>query len=468
MNLVSEPSSEQEIIICKDGWAEQNPEIWWKNTCLAIKNLISLNNINPSLISGIGISYQMHGLVLLDSKGNSLRNSIIWCDDRAVDIGKQAFTELGQIKCINQLLNSPANFTASKLKWVKNNENELYNKIYKFMLPGDYIAYRLSGEMTTTKTGLSEAMLWDYKNNSVADFLLKHYEIDSSLIPKIVPTFGFQCKLNKKGSSECGLLEDIPIYYRAGDQPNNALSLNVLNPGEIAATAGTSGVVFAVTDNVKTNESERINNFLHVNINNSISLGKLLCINGAGIQYAKLKNELNIDSYVEMNKLSSVVEVGSKQLTYLPFGNGSERMLNNINIGSKMLNFDINIHKKEHVIRATLEGIAFAFVYGMQILIKDGVKPKVIRAGNDNLFKSKVFGETISTLINTDIEIYETTGAIGAARAVDLRNGDFNKFGNNIIDNDFLKTFSPQPNLNDYKNAYNLWVEKLELTLKIK
>ena len=468
VNLVSEPSSEQEIIVLKDGWAEQNPEIWWKNTCLAIKNLISLNNINPSLISGIGISYQMHGLVLLDSKGNSLRNSIIWCDDRAVDIGKQAFTELGQIKCINQLLNSPANFTASKLKWVKNNENELYNKIYKFMLPGDYIAYRLSGEMTTTKTGLSEGMLWDYKNNSIADFLLKHYEIDSSLIPEIVPTFGFQCKLNKKGSSECGLLEDIPIYYRAGDQPNNALSLNVLKPGEIATTAGTSGVVFALTDNVKTNESERINNFLHVNINNSISLGKLLCINGAGIQYAKLKNELNIDSYVEMNKLSSVVEVGSKQLTYLPFGNGSERMLNNINIGSKMLNFDINIHKKEHVIRATLEGIAFAFVYGMQILINDGVKPKVIRAGNDNLFKSKVFGETISTLINTDIEIYETTGAIGAARAVDLRNGDFNKFGNNIIDNDFLKTFSPQPNLNDYKNAYNLWVEKLELTLKIK
>ena len=466
VNLVSEPSSEQEIIVLKDGWAEQNPEIWWKNTCLAIKNLISLNNINPSLISGIGISYQMHGLVLLDSKGNSLRNSIIWCDDRAVDIGKQAFTELGQIKCINQLLNSPANFTASKLKWVKNNENELYNKIYKFMLPGDYIAYRLSGKMTTTKTGLSEAMLWDYKNNSVADFLLKHYEIDSSLIPEIVPTFGFQCKLNKKGSSECGLLEDIPIYYRAGDQPNNALSLNVLKPGEIATTAGTSGVVFAVTDNVKTNESERINNFLHVNINNSISLGKLLCINGAGIQYAKLKNELNIDSYVEMNKLSSVVEVGSEQLTYLPFGNGSERMLNNINVGSNMLNFDINVHKKEHIIRATLEGIAFAFVYGMQILINDGVKPKVIRAGNDNLFKSKVFGNTISTLINTDIEIYETTGAIGAARAVDLRNGDFNKFGNNIIDNDFLKTFSPQPNLNDYKNAYNLWVEKLELTLK--
>lgn len=466
VKVVSHPSTEQKIKVLKDGWAEQDPEMWWKNTCQAIKNLILLTNINPSLISGIGISYQMHGLVLLDNKGNLLRDSIIWCDDRAVSIGKKAFIEIGKEKCADQLLNSPANFTASKLKWVKNNEKEIYSRVYKFMLPGDYIAYKLSGKMTTTSMGLSEAMLWDFKKNNIADFLLKYYEIDSSLIPKIVPTFGFQCKLNKKGSSECGLLDDIPIYYRAGDQPNNALSLNVLNPGEIATTAGTSGVVFAVTDNVKTNESERINNFLHVNINNSISLGKLLCVNGAGIQYAKLKNELNIDSYDEMNKLSSVVEVGSKQLTYLPFGNGSERMLNNINVGSKMLNFDINIHKKEHVIRATLEGIAFAFVYGMQILINDGVKPKVIRAGNDNLFKSKVFGDTISTLINTEIEIYETTGAIGAARAVDLRHGDFNKFGNNIIDNDFLKTFSPQPNLNDYKNAYNLWVEKLELTLK--
>ena len=297
VNLVSQPSTEQKIKVFKDGWAEQDPEMWWKNTCQAIKNLISLTNINPSLISGIGISYQMHGLVLLDKKGNLLRDSIIWCDDRAVSIGKKAFVEIGKEKCVDQLLNSPANFTASKLKWVKNNEKDLYKKIHKFLLPGDYIAYRFSGKMTTTKMGLSEGMLWDFKKNNIADFLLKHYEIDNSLIPEIVSNFGFQCKLNKKGSSECGLVENIPIYYRAGDQPNNALSLNVLKPGELAATAGTSGVVFAVTDNKKTNESERINNFLHAEIDNSNSLGKLLCINGAGIQYAKLKNKLNIESY---------------------------------------------------------------------------------------------------------------------------------------------------------------------------
>ncbi|MDG1032385.1 MAG: FGGY family carbohydrate kinase, partial [Flavobacteriaceae bacterium] len=247
VKVVSQPSTEQKIKVLKDGWAEQDPEMWWKNTCQAIKNLISLTNINPSLISGIGISYQMHGLVLLDNKGNLLRDSIIWCDDRAVSIGKKAFIEIGKEKCADQLLNSPANFTASKLKWVKNNEKELYSRVYKFMLPGDYIAYKLSGKMTTTSMGLSEGMLWDFKKNNIADFLLKHYEIDNSLIPDMVSNFGFQCKLNKKGSSECGLVENIPIYYRAGDQPNNALSLNVLKPGEVAATAGTSGVVFAVT-----------------------------------------------------------------------------------------------------------------------------------------------------------------------------------------------------------------------------
>ena len=465
VNVVSQPSSEQKIKVFKDGWAEQDPEIWWKNTCLAIKNLISLTNINPSLISRIGISYQMHGLVLLDDNGNLIRDSIIWCDDRAVSVGKKAFIELGKEKCIDQLLNSPANFTASKLKWVKNNEKELYNRVYKFMLPGDYIAYRFSGKMTTTNMGLSEAIFWDFKKNKIADFLLKHYEIDNSLIPEIVSNFGFQCKLNKKGSSECGLVENIPIYYRAGDQPNNALSLNVLKPGEVAATAGTSGVIFAVTDNKKTNENERINNFLHVEVDNSTSIGKLLCINGAGIQYAKLKNKLNIESYEEMNKLSLKVGVGSEELTYLPFGNGSERMLNNINVGSSMFNFDKRVHNNAHLIRATLEGIAFAFVYGMQILIKDGVKPSVVRAGNDNLFKSNVFGNTVSTLINTEIEIYDTTGAVGAARAVDLNNRNFNEFGKNIIENDFLKTFSPQSNLSDYKVAYDLWVEKLKLTL---
>ncbi len=270
----------------------------------------------------------------------------------------------------------------------------------------------------------------------------------------------------KKGANDTGLTPNTPINYRAGDQPNNALSLNVLTPGQIAATAGTSGVIYAVSSNLLTSESERINNFIHVSNDDNLIIGKLLCINGAGIQYSKLKNDLNIESFDEMNEMSNIPPVGSSNLIYLPFGNGSERMLNNKNIGSKLINFDQNVHEDSFVIRSTLEGIAFAFVYGMQILIKDGVKPVNIRSGNDNLFRSNVFGETIATLLNLNIEIYETTGAIGASRAVDLHLGDFDKFGNNIIENDFLKNYYPQKNKFDYLNAYNLWLKELKLTLK--
>ena len=466
IDLISYPEKEQDIISIKNGWAEQDPNVWWQNSCEAIRLLINRNNINPVNIKGVGVSYQMHGLVMVDSSGKCLRNSIIWCDDRAVDIGKKAYYDLGNQFCVENLLNSPANFTASKLKWIKDNESELFSKIYKIMLPGDYIAYKLSGKINTTKSGLSEGIFWDYKKDKISTELLNYYGIKESIFPEIVPSFGYQCCVDEKGANDTGLTPNTPINYRAGDQPNNALSLNVLTPGQIAATAGTSGVIYAVSSNILTSESERINNFIHVSNDDNLIIGKLLCINGAGIQYSKLKNDLNIESYDEMNEMSNIPPVGSSNLIYLPFGNGSERMLNNKNIGSKLINFDQNVHEDSFVIRSTLEGIAFAFVYGMQILIKDGVKPVNIRAGNDNLFRSNVFGETIATLLNLNIEIYETTGAIGASRAVDLHLGDFDKFGNNIIENDFLKNYYPQKNKFDYLNAYNLWLKELKLTLK--
>jgi xylulokinase len=462
IDLVSEPSNEQSITSLKDGWAEQNPEHWWKNCCKAIKLLLSRNNISSNLIKGIGVSYQMHGLVLIDSKGKCLKNSIIWCDDRAIEIGKKSFYDLGEQYCTENLLNSPANFTASKLKWVKDNEPHIYSKIYKIMLPGDYIVYKLTNRTTTTKSGLSEGIFWDFKTNSISKKLLDYFGINSSIIPEIVPTFGFQCSVDKKGSIDTGLNFGTPINYRAGDQSNNALSLNVLKSGQIAATAGTSGVIYAVSSNLKTNETERINNFIHLSQFNNKLIGKLLCINGAGIQYAKLKRELNIDSYEKMNKISMDSPVGSNNLVYLPFGNGSERMLNNKNIGSLFINTHINNSEDCFKTRSTLEGIAFAFVYGMKILIKDGVIPVNIKAGNDNLFRSSVFGETISTLLDLDIEIYNTTGAIGAARAVDLHLGDFDKYGNNVIKNDFFKIYKPQKNKNDYIKAYDSWLKELK------
>lgn len=467
IGVVQQPDEEMGMFAQKNGWAEQNPNNWWFHVCNAIKDLKTKFNVNRSQIKGIGISYQMHGLVIIDRNGEPLRKSIIWCDSRAVSIGRKAYTEIGEELCKANLLNSPANFTASKLKWVQENEPDIYKRIYKFMLPGDFIAYKFSNEINTTISGLSEGIFWDFKNNSLADFLFNYYNIDKSLVPDIVDTFSLQSKVSKKGELESGVQEGTPIYYRAGDQPNNALSLNVFKDGEVAATGGTSGVMYAVTKNLSGKESTRVNNFAHVNYRQSNQLvGKLLNINGAGIQYRWLLNNLSVNSYEEMNNLASEIPIGSQDLCLIPFGNGAERMLNNEQIGTRILNLNLNTHHKAHLCRAALEGIAFSFVYGMEILKSDGIEPKVIRAGNDNLFRSEIFANTVATLIEQEIEIYNTTGAVGAARAVSLHKGDFETFGKLIMNNDHVMTFMPLKNKEPYKRAYNNWKKELELILK--
>ncbi len=464
IGLVQEPEKEMSIHAAKKGWAEQDPEDWWQNTCRGIKRLIAEHAISKNEIKGIGIAYQMHGLVLVDKDGKLLRKSIIWCDSRSVAIGNKAYSEIGSEICDSKLLNAPANFTASKLAWVKENEPETYKRTAKFMLPGDYIAYRFSNRINTTVTGLSEGIFWNFKEDQISSEIMTHFGFDADLTPDIVATTGVQSRLSKTGAFESGLVEGIPILYRAGDQPNNALSLNVFKVGEIAATGGTSGVVYAITDSPIVKETSRVNHFAHVNYIKGTTkrIGKLLCINGAGIQYRWLLNNLSVSTYEEMNELAGATEVGADGVLLLPFGNGAERMLGNKTIGTRILGLDLNRHSKSHLCRAALEGIAFSFVYGIKIMIADGVKPSVIRAGNDNLFRSKIFAETISTLTGQEIEIYNTTGAIGAARACSIEKDGFDKF-TAYMEQDYVTTFKPMKNKVLYEEAYRNWEKELKL-----
>ena len=470
-NILSlhEPKHEMSILSEQIDWAEQNPEDWWTYICKGTKRAINESKIDASRIKAIGISYQMHGLVIVDKKMQPLRNSIIWCDSRAVSIGKKAFENLTTKRCVSNLLNSPANFTASKLSWVKENEPKIFDKIHKFMLPGDFIALKLTGSISTTKNGLSEGIFWDYESDCVASWLLDYFGFNENIVPDIVENFVPQGYISKKASKETGLPVGIPITYRAGDQPNNALSLNVFNPGEVAATGGTSGVIYAVTESKNSNEASRINHFAHVNYTTSKpTIGKLLCINGAGIMYRWLRNQSSAESYETMNRKASKIPIGSEGLVILPFGNGAERMLDNNNVGTQFCNINLNKHSKAHLYRAALEGIAFAFVYGMEILKNDNAQINVIRAGNDNLFRSEIFAKTLSTLIGYEIEIYNTTGAIGAARAAGLTNKDFKSFGKNISNNDHVMTYKPIENKTPYKEAYLNWKKELEKQIKLK
>ena len=465
IGLTNYPEQEMAIIAEQTGWAEQDPILWWKNCCKVTQKLLAQTGVSSNDIKGIGIAYQMHGMVVIDKNQDVLRPSIIWCDSRAVEIGNEAFQSLGEDKCVANLLNSPGNFTLSKLKWVKENEPEVFDKVDKLLLPGDYIALRLTGEATTTIPGLSEGIMWDFKQNRPADWLFDYMGISTDVIPTIVPTFSDQGRVTKMAAEEIGLPEGIPVLYRAGDQPNNALSLNAFQPGEIAATGGTSGVVYAITDSTKTKESLRINNFAHVNYSmDAPRIGKLLNINGAGIQYSWMKQNMadTNQSYSDMNNLAGTVPFGSDGLSILPFGNGAERMLNNQNKGARISNLNFNLHKKEHFFRAALEGIAFSFVYGIDILKNDGVDLSVIRAGNDNLFRSEIFSNTIATLVGANINIIDTTGAVGAARAAGISAGAFKTLDEAFSDNEQIMTYYPLKDKKNYAEIYEIWKQDLE------
>ncbi len=459
------PKQEMKITAHKAGWAEQEPELWWKNLKLALADVLKESKVNPADIQSIGISYQMHGLVMVDKNREVIRPSIIWCDSRAAAIGDKAFEEIGGQRCLTNLLNSPGNFTASKLKWVKDNEPELYSKIYKIMLPGDYIAMRLSGEIQTTVSGLSEGIMWDFRENSLSDMLFKNYGFSTDIIPEIVPTFAVQSKVSAKTAAELGLSPNTVISYRAGDQPNNALSLNVLNPGEIATTAGTSGVVYGVSAEIKYDQQSRVNTFAHVNYTKeNPRLGVLLCINGTGILNAWLKRMVGENlSYEEMNKLAGEIAIGSNGLSVLPFGNGAERVLNNKNVGSVFGGINFNIHQKGHLLRAAQEGIVFSFNYGMDIMQNIGINASVIRAGKANMFLSPIFRDTLAGITGATIELYNTDGSVGAARGAGVGSGYYKSFGEAFSNLKKLETIVPDNSKKaEYQDAYNNWKKELE------
>lgn len=461
----SYPETEAPIAAPRQGWAEQNPEDWWRYVKQATAQVLYDSRVASDDIVAIGISYQMHGLVVVDSEQRVLRPAIIWCDSRAVPLGEEAFKSLGASYCLEHLLNSPGNFTAAKLAWVKRHEPEVYERIDKFMLPGDYIAMRLSGQVVTTASGLSEGILWDFKNQAVSQALLDYYGIDASLVAQVKPTFGMQGIVSAQAAAETGLAQGTPITYRAGDQPNNALSLNVLEPGEIASTAGTSGVVYGVLGQVSHDPLSRVNPFAHVNHTaQAPRLGVLLCINGTGILNSWARRNVADPgmTYQQINQLASTVAIGSEGVSIIPFGNGAERMLENRQPGCSLHGIDFNHHGKAHLLRAAQEGIVFSMMYGIEIMEQMGMAVSRIRAGHANMFLSPVFRQTLANVTDAPIELYDTDGSVGAARGAGIGAGVYSTPAEAFASLRQLTVVEPCPaDRQATLDAYRLWKQRL-------
>ncbi len=461
------PESETPINSLQPGWAEQSPEIWWLHVQEAILQVHATQQYDPMDIGAIGIAYQMHGLVLIDKDKKVLRESIIWCDSRSVEIGNQAFQAIGEEKCLSTLLNSPGNFTASKLAWVKANEPAIYEQLDKILLPGDFIAMKLSGETTTTISALSEGIFWDFAKQELSKDIFNYFGFDTAIIPSIKKVFDIHGYLEKEVANFLGLTPEIPIAYKAGDQPNNALSLNVLQPGEVAATAGTSGVIYSVSDTLAFDPESRVNTFAHVNHTEARTrLGILLCINGTGIMNSWIRNITGKTfSYQQMNESASQVTVGSEGLIVLPFGNGAERMLNNQTIQAHLQNIDLNKHTHSHIYRAVQEGIAFSFRYGLDIMRNNGLAPTVIRAGKANLFLSDVFVESFVNATQVPVELYDCDGSVGAAIGAGLGAGVYANEKEAFVNSKRLQLIEPKA-IARYDDIYHRWQELLRLQIE--
>ncbi len=463
------PENELAIASPTPGFAEQDPAVWWDCVKAGLAQLKT--KVDTTAIGAIGIAYQMHGLVVVDNNHRVLRPAIIWCDSRAVPHGQEAFNSLGGDYCYGHLLNSPSNFTAAKLRWIQQNEPAIYAQIHRMMLPGDYIAMCLSGDINTTASGLSEGTLWDFKQQTIATDLLAHWDINPHIVPTLVPNIGAQSSVNAKVAAELGLKAGTPITYRAGDQPNNAFSLNVLEPGEVAATAGTSGVIYAVTDQAATDINGRVNTFLHVSHQpDAPRNGVLACVNGTGRAYSWLRQILSSDgrapSYPALNQLAEATPIGAEGLCVLPFGNGAERLLQNKNLGGHFNHIDHNRHQLGHMIRATQEGIAFALNKGFDVLNSIGVQCSTIKAGKSNLFLSPLFAEAFANTTGATIELYNTDGAEGAARAAALGAGFYSTSKEAFTHLSLLETITPTTEkAAQYQAAYQRWDAELTLHL---
>ncbi|MEY4279700.1 MAG: hypothetical protein RL377_1704 [Bacteroidota bacterium] len=460
---VQYPDIETPINSIQPNWAEQDPEMWWEHVQQAILKAHASKKYNPLDIQSIGIAYQMHGLVIVDKHQKVLRDSIIWCDSRAVEIGNKAFKNIGEEKCLSHLLNAPGNFTASKLAWVKENEPAIFEKIDKLMLPGDFIAMKFTGSITTSIAALSEGIFWDFKNKAISKDILDYFGFNESVFPQVQDVFSTHGLLHSQSATLLGLKEGTPITYKAGDQPNNALSLNVFEPGEVSATAGTSGVIYGVGDTLHYDKASRINQFAHVNYTQELNrLGMLLCINGTGIMNSWAKKWIgDIHDYTQMNMEASTIAIGSEGLQVLPFGNGAERIFNNKIIGAHFLNLNLNQHTASHMYRAIQEGIAFSFRYGLDIMRANGITPSIIRAGNANLFKSTLFTEAFVNALNVPVELYDVDGSVGAAKAGGIGAGIYASSKEAFHHFTPIQTIEPIVS-KKYDELYQDWLQSLQ------
>lgn len=467
-NTICSKTCEYPLYQEHNGWAEQDPLDWWNATVEGIYYVISTSKIDSKQIKGIGLSGQMHGLVMLDSNGKPLRKSIIWCDQRT---GKEV-EDMNRLLTPQKIINITANpaltgFTAAKILWVKKNEPEIYKKCSHILLPKDYIRYMLTGEFATEVSDASGMQLMNVGKRDWSDEILDPLGIDRSLLGKMYESPDVTGEVHNKAALATGLAIGTIVVGGAGDNPAAAIGTGIVSEGNAFTTIGTSGVVYAISDKVAIDKKGRVHT-LCASVPGKWTV--MSCTQAAGLSLQWLRNnvcseevdlasKLGIDPYEIMTAMAREVPIGADKLIYLPYLMGERSPHPDPDCRGTFFGLSA-IHQRAHLIRAVLEGISYSQLECVDVFREMGVSiDNMMICGGGA--RSNVWRQMFADLYGCPVSTIkaEQGGALGVAILAGVGAGIYKDLEETcsrlIVKN---QTHSPvMENNKEYKKYYKLY-----------
>src|SRR6059058_112615 len=401
------------------GWAEQQPEDWWRATCVAVRKALTSANLTGKDIACVGFSGQMHGAVLIDERGNVVRPALIWCDVRTEKQCRDLTRALGLQRLI-QLTCNPAlpNFTLTKVLWVRENEPDNWNRVRHLLLPKDYVRFRLTGERATDMADASGTLLLDVSRRRWSSEMLDAAALEESLLPAVCESPEVCAKVSAKGTAESGLPVGTPVVAGAGDQAAGAVGMGIVSPGTVSATIGTSGVVFAVTDRPALDSRGRVHTFCHAIPGRWHVMG---VTQAAGLSLRWFRDTFTINStgavtsYDHLTAEAAKIHPGSYGLLWTPYLMGERTPHLDGSARGALVGLTAS-HTRAHVVRAILEGVAFSLRDTFTLFQEMDVPVTNIRLGGGGA-RSPLWRQIQADIYGRAVEIVEAEegAAYGAA-----------------------------------------------------
>jgi len=423
-SVVAEATNEYPMSTPQPAWAEQDPNDWWATTIASIRRVLEQSGGRGERVAGVGLTGQMHGLVLLDSKGDVLRPCIMWNDQRTAE-QCATITERVGAKRLLELTGNPVlpGFTAPKVVWVRENEPQVYRKVAKVLLPKDYVRYRLTGEFFSEVSDASGTSMFDVGKRQWSDEMLAALDVPRRWLPEVTESPVPSAKVNGAAAKDTGLIAGTPVVGGGGDQAAQAVGTGIVDEGVVSVTLGTSGVVFAASDSYRIEPQGRLHAFCHAVPGKWHLMGVMLSAAGSFRWFRDTLGETEIirakrenrDPYDLLTEAAADVAPGCEGLLFLPYLTGERTPYPDPNARGVFFGLTLR-HRKAHLTRAVLEGVSYGLRDSLELMRDLGLAVKQVRASGGGA-RSALWRQMLADVFDTPIVTVSVTqgAAYGAA-----------------------------------------------------